>query len=189
MTKHWMSRTRFYRIYCHIWNRCNRKDNENYSRYWGKWIENKWNKFEEFMSDMYSEYVLLSQEIGESNVSIERMDNSWNYCKENCKRIHINKQQSNRDTNHYLEYNGKKQTIRERAREIGIKESVLRNRVLYYWFSTEDALTRKVWNNFWNPSAMRVSYGWKEYTVKELENILPYSRKTIYRRIKAWELV
>lgn len=140
------------------------------------------------MNDMYNSYVIKCDEIWETKVSIDRIDNKWHYCKDNCRWIDIAKQSSNRDMDHYLEYKWKRQTIRERSKELSIPEWCLRNRILYYWMDTEKALTMKVLKNFWNPEPMVISYQWNKYTVKEIAEILPYSRKTIYRMIKSWKL-
>lgn len=185
---HWMSWTRFYRLYCHIRNRCNRIRNENYLRYWGKGIKNMRNNFKEFYDDMYTSYLGKCEEVWESNVSIDRINNSGDYCKENCRWIHVNKQQSNRDMNHYLEYKGKRQTLREWAQEQGITEWALRNRILYYWRDTERALETPTKNNYGNPEPMTVYYQWRTYTVRELQRVVKRSRKTIYRKISSWEL-
>jgi hypothetical protein len=87
-----------------------------------------------------------------------------------------------------LEYEWKKQTIRERAKEKWIREETLRNRILYYGMDVGIALTKKVCNYFWNPNPKKIQYKWKEYTVKELQKVIPLSKKTIYRKINNWEL-
>lgn len=98
--KHWKKWTRFYNIWCWIKNRCNCETHMHYKYYWWKWItvcDNWWN-FNGFMHDMYKSYedhVIL---YWEKNTQIDRMDNDWNYCKENCRRVTI-KEQSNNKTN------------------------------------------------------------------------------------------
>lgn len=186
--KHWMSGTRFYRIYHHIWNRCNREKNDNYNRYWWKWIKILWNCFEEFKNDMYDSYIELSNKIWEKYVSIERLDNNKSYSKENCKWIHINEQQKNRRCNHYITYKWKTHNLREWAKILWLGEVVLRNRIVVRKWSIEKAFTTKTLNTFWNPNPIRIVYKWKKYTVKEFEVVSEFSRRSIYRMIKRWEL-
>lgn len=187
-TTHWMSKTRFYRIYSHIRNRCNRKENDNYLNYWWKLIKIERTSFESFRNEMYEDYLNLSNQIGEKKISIDRIDNNWNYNKENCRWIHINEQQSNRLINNYITYNWKTMNLRRRANELWIDESVLRSRIVTRKWDIERAFNTPVGNYFWNKSPVIILYEWKEYSVKELEKIVSYSRKTIYRKIKNWEL-
>ena len=51
--------------------------------------------FIDFYDKMYPSYRQLADKIGEHNVSLERIDNSKNYCVENCKWIYIKDQHKN----------------------------------------------------------------------------------------------
>lgn len=180
-TTHWMSKSRFYRIYSHIHNRCNRKENCNYKNYWWKWIKNEWNKFEEFKTDMYKDYLYLSNIIWEKNVSIDRIDNSKNYCKQNCRWINLKEQQENRNINHYITYNWETHNLRKWSRIIGINEQVLRNRIVVRKWDINKSFTTPVWNNFWNPKGQIFEINWQVGTAKELAIKIWKSKRTIYR--------
>jgi len=84
-TKHGMYGTRFYRIYRHMFDRCNRPKHHAFHRYGGRGIKLLWVSFEDFYRDMYESYKKHVEEFGERNTSIDRIDNENSYCKENCK--------------------------------------------------------------------------------------------------------
>jgi hypothetical protein len=84
-TKHWMCYTRFNRTYRWIWARCNNKNNRYYKNYWWRWIKLLWESFEQFRDDMYESYLEHVKEHGERQTTIDRKENDWHYCKENCK--------------------------------------------------------------------------------------------------------
>lgn len=83
---HWMTWTRIYRIYKNMGNRCNNKNYTDYKYRWWRWIKCFWNTFEQFIEDMYESYLEHCKQHWENNTSIDRINNDWNYCKENCRR-------------------------------------------------------------------------------------------------------
>lgn len=102
--KHWMGGTwkwwrhnRFYNIYANITQRTNWKiPNERSKCY--EWVKNLWNSFEEFKNDMYESYLDHVAKFWEKETTIDRIDPSWNYCKENCRRATIKEQWYNKKT-------------------------------------------------------------------------------------------
>ena len=85
ITTHWMTWTRFYRIYNNMKNRCEYKKYHEFKYYWWRWIKCKWNSFEEFRDDMYASYLCHSLEYWENQTTIDRINVNWNYCIENCR--------------------------------------------------------------------------------------------------------
>lgn len=86
--KHKLSRSRIYRIYYGIIERCNNEKSQAYKYYWWRWVKCLWNSFDEFYNDMMPTY--------NENLTIDRIDNNWDYCKENCRRATMKEQWQNR---------------------------------------------------------------------------------------------
>lgn len=80
------------RLYC-VWMwmrwRCYNPNNHHYKRYWNKWIAIIWETFKEFKKDMYDSYVDHGTKFWFDRkwTQIDRIDNQWNYCKENCRWV------------------------------------------------------------------------------------------------------
>jgi hypothetical protein len=87
---HGMSRTRFYKIWKGMRVRCYNKNAKEYRNYGGRGITicKEWNNFENFKRDMFVSYRYP--------LTIERIDNNGNYCKDNCKWITILEQSKNK---------------------------------------------------------------------------------------------
>lgn len=141
-TKHWMKWTRFYGLYYNIYQRCNNKIHKSYMYYWGRWIECLWKSFEEFKNDMYESYLKHVEEYWEKNTTIDRIDNDWNYCKDNCRWVTFIENNNNKSNNIIVEYNNKKQTLAEWGRELNVSRHKLYGRINRWW-SIEDVLTKK----------------------------------------------
>jgi hypothetical protein len=127
---HGLRRTRFYRIWSHLKERCLNKNTKNYNDYGGRGIKLKWQSFEQFKEDMYESYLDHVKEFGEKQTTIDRIDNNGNYCKENCRWVNQKIQQNNKRTNHFIEYKGQVKTIAEWAEELNIKYHCLYARIM-----------------------------------------------------------
>lgn len=80
MATHRMSKTRPYKIYWAARSRCTSRKYIEYQHYGGRGIKfcDRWmESFENFWEDMKEGYA--------DNLTIERINNDGNYCKENCK--------------------------------------------------------------------------------------------------------
>ena len=86
-TTHGMRRTRFYRTWQNMKNRCLNEKVPEYKEYGGRGITicKKWEKFEGFKEDMHSSYLKHVEKHGSNQTSIERIDNSKGYNLENCR--------------------------------------------------------------------------------------------------------
>lgn len=76
-TIHWLRFSVIYTTFYNIKRRCNNINNNSYKNYWWRGIKCEWNSFEEFYRDMFPTWKEWLQ--------IDRINNDWNYCKDNCK--------------------------------------------------------------------------------------------------------
>lgn len=80
--KHWLCWTKIYTIYRLMIYRCNYKLWKDYNSYWWRWItiSDSWMQSPlNFYNDMFISYKEWLQ--------LDRIDNNWNYCKENCRWV------------------------------------------------------------------------------------------------------
>lgn len=103
-------------------NRCNRLNHDYSAR--GITYSQRWDSFENFMADM-----------GEvpDGMSLDRINVNGNYGPDNCRWATREQQANNTRANVFLEHNGKKQTVAQWAKELGMKPDKLRARLRYGW--------------------------------------------------------
>ena len=109
--RHGMCRSRQYRIWRGMVNRCYRKQEVNYARYGGKGITvcDEWRKtFQAFWADMGPSYF--------EGATIERRDNTKGYSKENCRWATPAEQNRNKGSVRRFDYHGQKLTIADVAK-------------------------------------------------------------------------
>ena len=85
---HWMKWTKIYTTYRNIKARCDNNQNPDYKNYWWRWIKCERISFESFYQDMFPIY--------QEWLTIDRINNDWKYCKENCRRSTRKEQANNR---------------------------------------------------------------------------------------------
>lgn len=136
---HGMKGTRLYRIWTGMKDRC---CNPN-SKYWDKYGGRGINVCEEWKNSFESFYEWSINNGYTSKLTLDRADNDGDYDPNNCRWATYKEQENNRRNNVYLEYGGKKLTAQEWGEFLGIKPSIIRQRVLYGW-DIERALTQEV---------------------------------------------
>lgn len=120
--------------------RCNSPYATGYKNYGGRGI----NVCEEWDKDPLA-FIHWSLEHGwKPGLTLDRIDNNGNYCPENCRWISRAEQLLNRRNNRILKLNGKSQTMKEWADELGIRPQTLSNRVNRSGWSDEKALTTPI---------------------------------------------
>lgn len=134
---HGMTLTRPFKIWDGIKQRCLNPKHLKYSSYGGRGITlpEKWLTFDGFWEDMQEGY--------RDDLTIDRIDNNIGYSKENCRWASMLVQSNNKRNNRFLEFDGKKLTVAQWARETGIKSVTIRAR-LQKGFNVEEALTMPV---------------------------------------------
>lgn len=137
--KHGMSRSRIYRIYRGVLNRCYNKNNYAFEYYGGRGINvcDEWlgeNGFENFytwsMNNGYS-----------SSLTIDRIDVNGGYSPDNCRWSDTETQANNRRTSVKLTLNGETKTVSQWAKDTGINRYTLYSRVGRLGWGEEKALT------------------------------------------------
>ena len=133
--KHNMVYTRQYSAWEHIKQRCNNKKCRSYKNYGGRGItyDPKWETFEGFWEDMKDGY--------KDNLTIDRIDNDGNYCKENCRWITHKQQQRNKTDNHFITINGENRTVSEWEEKMGFNRNTIYSRINLCGWSEEKAVT------------------------------------------------
>jgi hypothetical protein len=139
--KHGMANTRFYEIWRGMLSRCYNKNQPLFKNYGGRGIVvcNRWKKFENFKQDMFNKYNDL--------LTIDRINVNGNYCKKNCKWSTKQEQSLNKRNTVYIKYNGIKKTRFQWAKDFGIKNKTLKDRIDKLGWSIENSLKTPLLNN------------------------------------------
>ena len=113
--------------------RCLNKDFTHYKDYGGRGIsiEKRWHTFENFWEDMGSGY--------KDDLTLERIDNSGNYCKENCVWATADQQNANKRTTRFVHLKGKDYPLFVLAKKYNMHIHTLRSR-LERGMSPEEAI-------------------------------------------------
>lgn len=135
--KHGKRRSLVYGVWNQIVQRCTNPANAAWANYGGRGIGvcDRWLSFANFFADM-----------GEPGpgMSIERIDNSLGYFKENCRWASRVEQSNNKRNNRLVSWNGKTQSIRRWAVELGIGYLTLYSRIVRDGWEPAMALTTPV---------------------------------------------
>lgn len=137
--KHGMARTRLYKAWTNMRNRCNREKDREYKHYGGKGIKvcDEWqNSFEPFMK------WALSHGYNDT-LTIDRINVDGNYEPDNCRWITRKEQNNNMTSNVQLTHNGITHNLKEWSMITGISYPTLQGRIRRGW-KTEDILFKPI---------------------------------------------
>ena len=128
VTTHGMRYTKTYSMWGAMRSRFNRL-NQDYSAR-GITYDKRWDSFEKFYLDM-----------GEApkGMSLDRIDVNGNYEKANCRWATKDQQANNTRANVFIEWQGKKQTMAQWARELNMNYDKLRSRIVKYHWTLDKA--------------------------------------------------
>lgn len=125
---HGASKTREYRIWLSMKERCDKPSNDHYHRYGGRGITvcERWRaNVESFLADMGPRPSRAH--------SVERLDNDGNYEPGNCVWATNTVQSRNRSNNRYVTFQGRRMAASEAAEIVGIKPLTLLARLRMGW--------------------------------------------------------
>lgn len=130
---HGMSGTRPYRVWKAMRTRCYNKNSNDYVHYGARGIKIEWPNFHSFWADMKSTY--------QPHLEIDRIDNNGNYCKENCRWATRSQQVNNTRRCTRLTYNGQTKNITQWANHLGVKRTLIKDRIYRLRWPVHKALT------------------------------------------------
>lgn len=138
LATHGEYKTRLFKIWEGMHERCERPKHTYYKDYGGRGIKvcEEWREYIPFAnwarSNGYTE-----------SLSIDRIDVNGDYTPANCRWVTEKEQHNNTRRNHFVEYGGKVYTISQLADETGIKYTTLKERIKAGW-SVDDAVNTPV---------------------------------------------
>lgn len=134
ITKHGMAHNPVYRVWIEMRRRCQVPSHPSFHNYGGRGIcvDPRWEDFSNFYADMGQR---------PNGGSIERIDNSGPYSKENCKWASNKEQHNNKRTNRLLTAFGRTQTVAQWSAEFGIPWTTIRSRIERYNWPVESAVS------------------------------------------------
>lgn len=117
-------------------NRCNNDKVYNYAKYGGSGMtyDSRWDSYDIFLEDMGQR---------PDGKTLDRIDNTKGYCKENCRWATPSEQQSNRSCTLWIEYNGEIKTAKEWATHLGLAPGAVWNRIKLLGWDIEKAVTTR----------------------------------------------
>lgn len=126
--KHGESKTRLFKIWCGMHERCERQKHNHYMDYGGRGIK---------VCEEWKEYIPFAKWARENGytdkLSIDRINVNGDYEPSNCRWVTDKEQQNNKRNNRMIEYKGKRYTLTQLAEMIGINKTTLRERLNLGW--------------------------------------------------------
>ncbi len=116
-----------YRTWKGMWRRCTKPESDDWENYGGRGIVvcERWKSFSSFMEDMLPTW--------KPGFTIERVDNSKGYSKENCVWATRQDQNNNKRNVHPITFNGQTKTLVEWSSELGGNKALLHIRLRRGW--------------------------------------------------------
>ena len=139
-TNHGKSKTRIYKEWKGIKERCLNSKNNGFKNYGGRGIT----ICKEWLDDFMNFYDWAMKNGYKNDLTIERKDVNGNYCPENCCWIPAHEQPKNTRNNVVLEYHGEKKIMADWARYAGIKYQTFVRRIKVSNWPIEKAIETPV---------------------------------------------
>lgn len=127
--KHHLSRTRLYKCYNHMINRCHNSSNIQYKDYGGRGIK----VCEEWKNDFISFYNWAMSNGYKDDLTIDRIDVNGNYEPSNCRWVNKYLQANNKRNNVYIACNNETLTIAQWSNRLNINYWNIRRKIQKGW--------------------------------------------------------
>ena len=175
------TKTRLYRIWNNMKQRCDNPNSTSYSYYGGKGISvcTEWSgSFDHFSDWAYANGYT-------EKMTIDRINSNDNYYPQNCRWVSRKAQANNTSANRLITYNGRTQTTAQWAEELGIDARTLWAR-LEKW-PIERALMEKPHSEFGRKT---LTYNGETHSIWEWSRITGIGPTTISSRIhtRGWSV-
>jgi hypothetical protein len=125
---HGLSKTRFYKAWVGMKERCYKPNHISHKNYYDKGIKvcDRWlESFENFLADMKEGYT--------DELTLDRIDNSKGYNKDNCRWATYIEQTNNVSTNRIIDIDGIKDTLANTCRRYNIGYDIVLCRLVLGW--------------------------------------------------------
>lgn len=137
-TVHGDSKSRLYRIYSAMKDRCNFKGHKHYKNYGGRGVK----VCEPWLSS-YKEFRGWALENGyDDSLTLDRIDNDGNYSPENCRWVSQKEQMRNTRINVYVTIGDETKTVIEWCEKFGVNPHTAYTRIKRGW-NHVDAVSKK----------------------------------------------
>lgn len=135
--KHNYVGTPTYGTWYNMKSRCDNPTYTNFQKWGGRGItyDKRWSSFMNFLEDMGDR---------PEGMSLDRIDNNGNYCKENCRWATRKEQMNNMSSNRLITFKDMTKTLQEWADFTGLKRKTIASRIDRYGYTIENALFSKV---------------------------------------------
>ena len=126
--KHNLTRTRIYRIWENMKQRCYNEKNHKFRIYGARGIK----ICDEWLNDVTKFYEWSLKNGYADNLSIDRIDVNGDYCPENCRWATMVEQQNNKNQNIIINYKDEKFTLSEFCRKLNLNYRTIVGRIKIY---------------------------------------------------------
>ena len=173
--KHGEGKTKLYRVWSAMRDRCNNPRCKDYKYYGGKGVHvsPEWDEFLDF-----KRWAIHNGYQGGVGLSIDRIDPNGNYEPGNCRWVTWKTQTNNMTSNHKIEYNGETHTLTEWGELKGIDPRVLEARINSYHWDIAKALETPV-----NSHRITFEIGGRARGLKDLAKEYGINYQTLYNRL------
>jgi len=137
---HGMCRTKFYFCWQHIKLRCDDPKQYAYRWYGEKGISycDRWKEFLNFKKDMHESYLEHVETHGETDTTIERLDNGADYSKDNCTWVTKERQGKTHSRVKTVTYKGESKCMSDWARQFNMPQASFWRRLNKYKMTMEE---------------------------------------------------